>query len=42
MDQAPNKSTLSYANTHRPWEMYRDLFYRTLTVCRQAGPGHHS
>jgi hypothetical protein len=41
MDQAPNKSTLSYANAHRPWEMYRDLFYQTLTVCRQAGPGHH-
>ena len=27
---APNKSTLSYANAHRPWEMYRDLFYETL------------
>lgn len=33
---APNKSTLSYANSHRPWELYRDLFYQTLDVCRQA------
>lgn len=28
--KAPNKSTLSYANAHRPWQMYRDLFYQTL------------
>ncbi len=24
MKGAPNKSTLSYANSHRPWKMYRD------------------
>jgi hypothetical protein len=36
---APNKSTLSYANAHRPWQMYRDLFYQTLDFCRQATPG---
>ena len=30
MTDAPNKSTLSYANAHRPWEMYQDLFYETL------------
>ena len=23
---ALNKSTLPYANAHRPWQMYRDLF----------------
>lgn len=39
--KAPNKSTLSYANGHRPWEMYRDLFYETLTLCRTAAPGKH-
>jgi hypothetical protein len=27
---APKKSTLSYANAHRPWEMYEDLFYLML------------
>ena len=41
MKGAPNKSTLSYANTHRPWEIFRDLFYQTLALCREAGPGRH-
>lgn len=36
---APNKSTLSYANAHRPWQMYRDLFYQTLAFCQQSAPG---
>ena len=36
---APNKSTLSYANIHRPWRMYQDLFYQTLDFCKQATPG---
>lgn len=39
IEEAPNKSTLSYANSHRPWELYRDLFYQTLDVCKQAFPG---
>jgi hypothetical protein len=41
MKKAPNKSTLSYANTHRPWEMFRDLFYETVELCRMAGPKKH-
>jgi len=41
MKDAPNKSTLSYANAHRPWEMYRDLFYETLDFCRKSAPGKH-
>jgi len=39
--KAPNKSTLSYANAHRPWKMYRELFYQTLDLCKMAGPGKH-
>jgi hypothetical protein len=39
--KAPNKSTLSYANAHRPWQMYRDLFYETLNMCKVAAPGKH-
>jgi hypothetical protein len=39
--KAPNKSTLSYANAHRPWQLYRDLFYQTLDTCKMAGPGKH-
>ena len=41
MKGAPNKSTLSYANSHRPWKMYRDLFYETLNICKKAAPGKH-
>jgi hypothetical protein len=41
MKDAPNKSTLSYANTHRAWQMYRDLFYVTLDFCKKAVPGRH-
>ena len=38
MTKAPSKSTLSYANAHRPWQMFEDLFYETLKFCRQAAP----
>jgi hypothetical protein len=41
MKGAPKKSTLSYANTHRPWKMYRDLFYSTLEICRGVSPKNH-
>jgi len=41
VQKSPNKSTLSYANAHRPWQLYRDLFYQTLNVCKMAGPGKH-
>jgi hypothetical protein len=36
---APKKSTLSYANAHRPWEMYEDLFYLMLQKCSSIAPG---
>jgi len=41
MQTAPKKSTLSYANAHRPWQMYKDLFYQTLATCKTAAPGKH-
>lgn len=41
MNSAPKKSTLSYANGHRPWELFRDLFYQTLQTCQSAAPGQH-
>jgi hypothetical protein len=41
MKDASKKSTLSYANAHRPWQMFRDLFYETLAVCKSAAPGKH-
>jgi len=41
LKDAPKKSTLSYANARRPWEMFRDLFYATLKTCKIAAPGKH-
>jgi hypothetical protein len=32
--QAPKKSTLSYANTHRPWKLYQDVFFGLLEKTR--------
>jgi hypothetical protein len=32
--KAPNKSTLSYANQHRPAQLYEDLFYTALNRFR--------
>lgn len=41
MDKAPGKSTLSYANKNRPWQMYKDLFYETYEWCRSTTPVKH-
>jgi hypothetical protein len=38
LKNAPGKSTLSYANANRPWQMYQDLFYETLEMCKRAIP----
>ncbi len=38
--KAPNKSTLSYANQHRPWEVYQDLFYQLLVKCTAKAGAH--
>ena len=35
--KAPNKSTLSYANEHRPAQLYEDLFYTALQRFRDEG-----
>jgi hypothetical protein len=32
--EAPKRSTLSYANKHRPWELFRDVFYKASERCR--------
>lgn len=40
MKQAPKKSTLAYANSKRPWQLYEDVFYQLLERCRQQAPGH--
>jgi hypothetical protein len=37
ISEAPNKSTLSYANAHRPAELFEALFYVSLERFRQLG-----
>lgn len=34
MHEAPKRSTLAYANEHRPWEVFQDLFFCMLTRCQ--------
>lgn len=36
---APNRSTLSYANGHRPWELYQKVFFNLLEKCRHQVNG---
>lgn len=31
---APKRSTLAYANEHRPWELYQKVFFALLNQCR--------
>jgi len=38
---APKRTTLAYANGHRPWELFRNVFYRTSERCR-AELGHRT
>jgi hypothetical protein len=35
----PKRSTLSYANEHRPWELYRSVFYDLLQRCQHEAAG---
>jgi Domain of unknown function (DUF4372)/Transposase DDE domain len=34
--QAPKRSTLAYANEHRPWELYQSLFQTLYHRCRSV------
>jgi hypothetical protein len=36
---APAKSTLAYANAHRPWQLYQDMFFELRNFCRTQSPG---
>ena len=37
VNRNPNKSTLSYANEHRPSELFRDMFWILMDKCRSSG-----
>lgn len=34
MEEAPARSSLSYANAHRPWQLYEKVFYQALNRCQ--------
>ena len=34
VEEPPKKSTLSYANQHRPWQLYQTVFYSVLKHCQ--------
>lgn len=39
IDKAPNKSTLAYANEHRPWQVYQTVFEQLLEKCYSVAQG---
>lgn len=39
IDSPPNKSTLAYANEHRPWQLYRTVFGELLERCEGLAKG---
>ena len=40
IEQAPARSTLSYANQMRPAAMFEQMFYAVLSRCQEVAPGH--
>jgi hypothetical protein len=40
LPDAPKRSTLAYANEHRPWQLYRSVFYQLLARCREVAGTH--
>jgi hypothetical protein len=40
LEEAPARSTLSYANRVRPAALFEEIFYMVLSRCRQVAPGH--
>jgi len=34
LPEAPPRSTLAYANEHRPWQLYEDVFQQVLRQCQ--------
>jgi len=39
--KAPSRSTLAYANEHRPWQLYQKLFFDLLGICKSSFGGTH-
>jgi hypothetical protein len=37
--EAPSRTTLSYANAHRPWQLYERVCYQLLAKCQHVAGG---
>jgi len=41
LSDSPRRSTLAYANEHRPWQLYQSIFFTQLQRCQaEVHPGH--
>jgi hypothetical protein len=40
VDSAAKRTTLAYANAHRPWQLYQDVFQRLFGRCHAIAPNH--
>jgi DDE family transposase/uncharacterized protein DUF4372 len=40
VDSAPKRTTLAYANAHRPWQLYESVFHSLYQRCYGIAPGH--
>jgi DDE family transposase/uncharacterized protein DUF4372 len=39
LPEAPARSTLAYANEHRPWQLYQTVFHQLLSKCQAVAAG---
>jgi Transposase DDE domain/Domain of unknown function (DUF4372) len=39
LPEAPSRSTLAYANEHRPWQLYQTVFHQLLSRCQAVAEG---
>lgn len=39
--QVPARSTLAYANAHRPWQLFESVFYALVARCASVQTGRH-
>jgi DDE family transposase/uncharacterized protein DUF4372 len=39
LPEAPSRSTLAYANEHRPWQLYQTIFQQLLSKCQSLAAG---
>lgn len=41
VERAPARSTLAYANEHRPWQIYRTVFENLVEICQREARERH-